>query len=614
MLRLMVNKARQHYNDALEHAERGRTAEAIDELHNSLDLDRRFANAHVVLGTLYAKSGEYEKARESWRNALEVQPDLLKAHNYLQKVEAVETSLPALRRFRTIALALLGVIALLTAGLFWQARPNPEVDRLRTAKNAYNEGNYGRAIKELETVRRRSKEGSAVHLAADSLYLALQADLRQEVRRIQDLTFSRRYPEALTAIADLETSQPDNLTSGMLYAIRQDIAHYYREELDRLYLDFEQGSVDYNVLAQQVERYLNLYPDLPERESLRNYLTRARELQVENEVRALREAFAQESDYQGTRQDLNLLMDRFPNSPALAAGRTDLVDEILTYMFERFQALVQQRKFDEAEAMLEDIRDASSEFRDVVDVSGPVELSLRVLEEARRNYMFRQVEELLEQERFDEADEAMLLLQDDPGLTNTEKDLLASYYSRIMEGMEQIAEGRIRRQLPDYLELDMTEGEASQTLRQLPLLEAATTGTKNQVQVYAAAIASAVKLNDVSRANRLLGALKELKPEKKLLLTLEKLVPEEKQDRPSQTRQSQPDDAGTTRGKASAGRTRTSDRETTRTSQPADRATTRSASRRPETAVPKAARTGAVRTAQPSPAAESSRNPGRTSR
>ena len=38
-IRLVTNKARQHYNDALEHAERGRTTEAIDELKNAIDLD-----------------------------------------------------------------------------------------------------------------------------------------------------------------------------------------------------------------------------------------------------------------------------------------------------------------------------------------------------------------------------------------------------------------------------------------------------------------------------------------------------------------------------------------------------------------------------------------------
>src|SRR6476661_8050077 len=75
MLRLLVNKARHHYNDALEHAERNRNTEAIDELRNALDLDRRFTNAHVVLGTLYAKEGKYEEAKQCWSNALELNPE-----------------------------------------------------------------------------------------------------------------------------------------------------------------------------------------------------------------------------------------------------------------------------------------------------------------------------------------------------------------------------------------------------------------------------------------------------------------------------------------------------------------------------------------------------------
>lgn len=41
MLRLIINKAKHHYNLALEHAERGRYYEAITELNNSIELDSK---------------------------------------------------------------------------------------------------------------------------------------------------------------------------------------------------------------------------------------------------------------------------------------------------------------------------------------------------------------------------------------------------------------------------------------------------------------------------------------------------------------------------------------------------------------------------------------------
>ena len=55
MLRLIVNKAKHHYNLAVEHAERNRYHEAAAELRNSLDLDKNNVGTHVLLGTIYAK-------------------------------------------------------------------------------------------------------------------------------------------------------------------------------------------------------------------------------------------------------------------------------------------------------------------------------------------------------------------------------------------------------------------------------------------------------------------------------------------------------------------------------------------------------------------------------
>ncbi|MCX7765787.1 MAG: tetratricopeptide repeat protein, partial [Candidatus Sumerlaeia bacterium] len=60
MLRLIVNKAKHHYNIALEHAERGRYVQAITELQNALDLDRHNIDALVVLGTVYARMGQLD--------------------------------------------------------------------------------------------------------------------------------------------------------------------------------------------------------------------------------------------------------------------------------------------------------------------------------------------------------------------------------------------------------------------------------------------------------------------------------------------------------------------------------------------------------------------------
>ena len=99
MLRVIVNKARHHYNVALEHAERGRIHEAVNEMRNCIDLDHQFAPAHVVLGTLYAKRGEFDKARECWNTALALNPDMAKSRDYLQRAEELLASCTTAHEF-----------------------------------------------------------------------------------------------------------------------------------------------------------------------------------------------------------------------------------------------------------------------------------------------------------------------------------------------------------------------------------------------------------------------------------------------------------------------------------------------------------------------------------
>ena len=48
MLRAVINRSRNHYNTALEHAERGRDDEALAELHHALELDASFIDAWIV--------------------------------------------------------------------------------------------------------------------------------------------------------------------------------------------------------------------------------------------------------------------------------------------------------------------------------------------------------------------------------------------------------------------------------------------------------------------------------------------------------------------------------------------------------------------------------------
>ncbi|MEN6626248.1 MAG: tetratricopeptide repeat protein [Candidatus Sumerlaeia bacterium] len=157
MLRVIVNKAKLHYNQALEYAERDRTDDAINELQNTLDLDGTMVNAHVVLGTLYAKKEEFDKAREEWNAALASDHRFLKAHDYLNKAEKAEIVFPVIRRLKNlnIGLAVLAGLFCICWILTWVSmRPGAQDAQTRQLVKAIAllDVNKPDAFKEIEAV------------------------------------------------------------------------------------------------------------------------------------------------------------------------------------------------------------------------------------------------------------------------------------------------------------------------------------------------------------------------------------------------------------------------------------------------------------------------------
>lgn len=108
LLCTVVNKARNHFNTALELAGRDRTTEAIGELKSALELDSAFAQAWVVLGTLHAREGRRDEAVALWNRALSLDPNLQKAHDYIGRIELTAEAEPRVRALRRTV----GVLAL----------------------------------------------------------------------------------------------------------------------------------------------------------------------------------------------------------------------------------------------------------------------------------------------------------------------------------------------------------------------------------------------------------------------------------------------------------------------------------------------------------------------
>ncbi len=61
-----------HYLRALVYDNEGRAADAIQTLQRCLYLDHNFALGYFTLGSLFARRGEYDQARQHWANAIEL--------------------------------------------------------------------------------------------------------------------------------------------------------------------------------------------------------------------------------------------------------------------------------------------------------------------------------------------------------------------------------------------------------------------------------------------------------------------------------------------------------------------------------------------------------------
>jgi tetratricopeptide (TPR) repeat protein len=165
MLRVIVNKARHHYNVALEHAERQRHPEALAELEHCLELDHSFVPAHVVMGTVYAKMEKFDAAERCWQAALALDPHILKAHEYIGKGGLAKQAVPLLKRLRWaigLALALAGILALM---ILWQLRPASDKADIKRISAEIEKGNYGEALDLAQHVENTARSYNVRHAA-----------------------------------------------------------------------------------------------------------------------------------------------------------------------------------------------------------------------------------------------------------------------------------------------------------------------------------------------------------------------------------------------------------------------------------------------------------------
>jgi Tfp pilus assembly protein PilF len=137
MLRLIVNKAKHHYNRAVELVERTQYVEALEELDNALELNAKLQEAHVLRGAVLLRMERPEDAQREWEQALSLAPTSHRAHRFLLEAGKVAPALPMLRRLRAVIVGSAAVtLAAVTAGA-WVAWPSAEERAMARALEAF---------------------------------------------------------------------------------------------------------------------------------------------------------------------------------------------------------------------------------------------------------------------------------------------------------------------------------------------------------------------------------------------------------------------------------------------------------------------------------------------
>jgi tetratricopeptide (TPR) repeat protein len=323
MLRLIINKARHHYNVALEHAERQRYPEALAELDHCLELDHSLVPAHVVKGTIYAKMEKFDEAERCWQEALALDPHILKAYDYLDKSHVARQAIPLLRRLRWAIVAAAAITVLFAALIAWLLRPTSDKAELRRINTEIEKGNYGAAF------------DIAQHLD-DS---ARSPDVRHAARLL-GYTIAQRYESAATDMLTLllenkpieahefylriiEQHTPPDLYKSQLELLDRKAVAQAMGLLDTWRREFEKDTLTFDELAQKAERLGQVFPEAETAVKVNAMLAAARRSWVNRTLAAAKQTSPiQVGETLTAIGRLNDLAKRVPESRASATSAT----------------------------------------------------------------------------------------------------------------------------------------------------------------------------------------------------------------------------------------------------------------------------------------------------
>lgn len=274
-LRMIVNRARNHYNEALQHAERGRDEEAIRELQHALELDASFVEAWLVLGTLHARSEQMGEARTAWQKALAIDPRFERGHQYLLKMQQIEPSLPAMRRLKIATLVLGSLLAVAIVFGVIQSRPDTGLQKIDAALKLREEGRSAAALEKLADAKSDPLASSKAKRAAGALGEEISERLKDRTDAIARLAESGRYEEAIAGIGALEAIDPPGWVQQQLGAIRAKMGESMTEAAQAEVARFRSGKLAYDELSTRLGGWMKLVEGGPSHERLAGLLEEA---------------------------------------------------------------------------------------------------------------------------------------------------------------------------------------------------------------------------------------------------------------------------------------------------------------------------------------------------
>jgi hypothetical protein len=369
MLRLIVNKAKHHYNLALEHAERNRYYEAITELQNALDLDRQYVDARVFLGTFYAKQNNLEKAAAEWEAALATDNRFYKAHQYLRKAQEIGGALPLFKWVRVLGVALIAAVVCIIALVIYYNSINPNSVLLREAFAHYQGNNYGQALAELGQIEKRAADENLL-LPAMILQDHITKTLSDQVTALQDLLANRNYLEALEAAQNVQSVNPDKETSALVAELREQAKSKALQDIDQLFQQWQKSGTGYDELTTESQKLIALLGNDPEAQQLKERVVQVQEQRLERAFENLQKQYKQTAEMKTALAEAAKLLDANPGS-SLRGNIQRFMDNIRMNSIESLLATakqqIEQHAFDKAGATLERIKQSpnlSKELRE----------------------------------------------------------------------------------------------------------------------------------------------------------------------------------------------------------------------------------------------------------